>query len=137
MASALLRSRTRLEAVNQAITDGWLQIPPSLVNSEPEKIELQLAKDYSQRFGAGEAEAMAISKCRNWVLATDDGAARRFSQTQGIRLTGTLGILIKATSVERLTIFEADAIHACMIELGYRSPLPYQNGISSFLESRE
>lgn len=130
-----LRSRTRLQAINQALEHGWLQFPDEEVNPDEEVVELRLALEYGQRFGAGEAEAMAIARTRNWVFASDDGSARRFAKEQGIRVTGTLGVLVKAVSVERLSVFNADAIHAHMIDEGYRSPLPYENGISSFLNN--
>lgn len=129
-----LRSRTRLQAVNQALEEGWLQFPNSDVNPSDEVLELRLALEYGQRFGAGEAEAMAIARTRGWILATDDGEARRFSQERGIRLTGSLGILIKATQQQVVQITEADALHARMIDEGYRSPLPYENGISTYLD---
>lgn len=128
-----LRGRTRLQAINQALDDGWLQIPSSEVNPGDDIVELRLALEYSQRFGAGEAEAMAIARTRGWVFASDDGPARRFAKERSIKLTGTLGILIKATSAEILSLSDANAIHARMIDEGYRSPLPYENGISSFL----
>jgi predicted nucleic acid-binding protein len=128
-----LRGRTRLQVVNQALDEGWLQIPRSEVNPGDDIGELQLALEYGQRFGAGEAEAMAIARTRGWVFASDDGAARRFAKEHSIRLTGTLGILVKATSVGILSLSDADGIHARMIDEGYRSPLPYENGISSFL----
>lgn len=127
-----LRGRTRLQAINQALDDGWLQVPSSEVNPGDDIVELRLALEYGQRFGAGEAEAMAIARTRDWVFASDDGAARRFAQERSIRLTGTLGILVKATSIEILSLSDADAIHARMIDEGYRSPLSYENGISSF-----
>jgi predicted nucleic acid-binding protein len=128
-----LRGRTRLQAVNQALEEGWLQFPSSEVNPGEEVMELRLASEYGQRFGAGEAESMAYALRRDWVFATDDGPARRFARERGICLTGTLGILVKATSVEILSLSDADAIHARMIDEGYRSPLPYENGISGYL----
>ena len=128
-----LRSRTRLQAVNQAIEEGWLQFPNNDVNPDDEILELRLALEYGQRFGVGESEAMAIARTRGWVLATDDGQARRFAQERDIRLTGSLGILIKATEQEIVSLIEADALHARMIDEGYRSPLSYENGISSYL----
>lgn len=128
-----LRSRTRLQAVNQALEEGWLQFPDYEANPGDEVLELRLALEYGQRFGAGEAEAMAVARTRSWVLATDDGEARRFAQERGIRLTGSLGILIKATQQEIFGLIEADTLHARMIDEGYRSPLPYENGISGYL----
>jgi predicted nucleic acid-binding protein len=89
--------------------------------------------EYGERFGAGEAEAMAIARTRGWIFASDDGAARRIARESGIGLTGTLGILVKATSVAILSLSDADSLHARMIDEGYRSPVPYENGISRFL----
>lgn len=127
-----LRSRTRLQAVSQAIAEGWLKFPNNDVESSDEVVELRLALEYGQRLGAGEAEAMAIARNRGWVLATDDREARRFAQERGVRLTGSLGILIKAVQQEIIGLEEADALHARMIDEGYRSPLSYENGISNY-----
>jgi len=132
-----LRSRTRLQAVNQAIERGWLQFPNNNVDPSDEVLELRLAWEYGQGFGEGEAEAMAIARTRGWILATDDGKARRFCQENGIRLTGSLGILIKATQQEIVTLTEADALHARMIDEGYRSPLDYDRGIYNYLNRQD
>lgn len=131
--SARLQNRTKLEEINQALDDGWLQTPSDEVNPNDDAVELRLTLEYSQRFGAGESEAMAIARNRNWVFASDDGAARNFAKERGIRLTGTLGILVKAVKNQILCLSLADAIHAHMIDEGYRSPLSYENGISSYL----
>lgn len=131
--SPALLSRNRLQAVNQAIEEGWLQIPIQDIDSRDKMLEIKLALEYGEQFGAGEAEAMAIARTRDWILATDDGKARRFSQENGIRLTGSLGILIKATQQEIVSLTEADALHARMIDEGYRSPLGHDRGISKYL----
>ncbi len=131
--SASLKNRNKLREINQALDDGWLQTPPDEVNPNDDAVELRLTLEYSQRFGAGESEAMAIAHNRNWVFASDDGAARNFAKQRGIRLTGTLGILIKAVKNKILCLSVADAIHAQMIDEGYRSPLSYENGISIYL----
>ena len=128
-----LLSRTRLQAITQAIEDGWLMLPPINVNLSDKLLEERITIEYGQRFGAGEAESMALARTRNWVFASDDSKARQFSQEQGIQVTGTLGILVKATSLFLIDLPEADALHTHMIDEGYRSPLPYRNGISSLL----
>lgn len=131
-----LRSRIRLQAINQALEEGWLQFPSNNVDPYEEVLELRLALEYGQRFGAGEAEAMGIARTRNWVLATDDREARRFAQELGVHITGSLGILIKANQKGVIGLTEADALHAQMIDEGYRSPLNYDNGISSYLNRK-
>lgn len=94
---------------------------------------MKRAVEYGQQLGAGEAEAMAIARTRHWLLATDDGQARKIAQAEGIRLTGSLGILIKATQQAMIQLPEADLLHRRMIDEGYRSPLNYENGISLYL----
>lgn len=131
--SANLKNRTKLEEINKALENGWLQTPSDEVNPNDDAVELRLNLEYSQRFGAGESEAMASARNRNWVFASDDGIARKFAQERGIRLTGTLGILIKAVKNKILCLSLADAIHAKMMDEGYRSPLSYKNGISTYL----
>lgn len=91
-------------------------------------LELSLALFLSKRLGPPQ-----IAYTRGWMLATDDGQARKFAKTQGIRLTGSLGILIKAAEQGVVSLTEANALHARMIDQGYRSPLLYENGISDHL----
>ncbi len=131
--SANLKNRTKLDEINKALEDGWLQTPSDRVNPSDNTVELRLTLEYCQRFGAGESEAMAIARHRNWVFASDDGSARKFAQERDIRLTGTLGILVKAVKSKILCLSIADVIHAQMIDEGYRSPLSYENSISSYL----
>lgn len=69
----------------------------------------------------------------NWVFAFDRPPARNFARTRKIRLTGTLGILVKVAKASILSASEADFIHAGMINQGYRSPLLPIKGVSSFL----
>lgn len=130
--SASLKNRTKLREINQALDDGWLQTPPNEVNPNDDAVELRLTLEYRQRFG-GESEAITIARNRNWVFASDDGIARNFAKERGIRLTGTLSILVKAVKSQILCLSLADAIHAQMINEGYRSFLSYENGISSYL----
>ncbi|MEA5574455.1 nuclease [Calothrix sp. UHCC 0171] len=131
--SASSKNRTKLEQINQALDDGWLRSPSDEVNPNDDAVELRLNLEYSQRFGAGESEAMAIARNRGWVFASDDGAARKFAKEQSISITGTLGILVKAVKNKILCLSLADAIHRQMVDEGYRSPLSYENGISTYL----
>lgn len=46
---------------------------------------------------AGEAEVLALGLgSSNPLLLLDDGAARRYAKTLGLRFTGTLGLLLRA-----------------------------------------
>ncbi len=71
----------------------------------------------------GEAECLAIAKQRAWVFASDDLAARRLAQHEGITVSGTLGVLQKLVAMHLLTLDEADALLAVMVARGYRAPV--------------
>ncbi len=48
--------------------------------------------------GAGEREALALALTTpNALLLLDDGRARRFGRLLGLRMTGTVGVLARAT----------------------------------------
>lgn len=128
-------SRTKLQEINQALQEGWMKTPSDDINPNDEAVELQLTLEYSKRFGAGESEAMGIAHNRNWVFASDDGAARKCAKERGIRLTGSIGILVKAVKSKFLSLSVADTVHARMIDEGYHSPLSSENGISIYLNT--
>lgn len=46
--------------------------------------------------GAGEREAIALAREHGAILVVDDAAARRRARVEGLRLTGTLGVLVLA-----------------------------------------
>jgi len=129
-----LHSRTRLQLVDRAIRSGWLKLPPSETNPRDEVLELRLTQEYGQRFGAGESESMAIAYCRKWVFASDCRRARDFAKERKIKVTGSIGILVKAVTEGAIALDVADAIHGRMIDEEYRSPLPYEQGISTYLK---
>lgn len=67
--------------------------------------------------GAGEREALALA-IPNALLLLDDGHARRFGRLLGIRMTGTVGVLARATReglVPRLA-----PLLDCLDALGFR-----------------
>ena len=69
--------------------------------------------------GAGEREALALALATpNALLLLDDGHARRYGQLLGLRMTGTVGVLARATReglVPRLA-----PLLDCLDALGFR-----------------
>lgn len=129
-----LHSRTRLQAVDRALESGWLRLADSETEPSDEVVEPRLTYEYSKRFGACESESMAIAYCRGWIFASDCRRARDFAKERSIKVTGSIGILVKAVTEEAIALDVADALHARMIDEEYRSPLPYEQGISTYLK---
>ena len=111
-----------LQDVTDSLTplrsDGWLPIVPLETAGEQ-----GLYAELSQALGPGEASCLAVAVARQLTLATDDLAARRAAAARGVKLTGTLGILVRLVREKHLTLAEANNILTDMIALHYRTPV--------------
>lgn len=83
------------------------------VVSSPTVVLLALATD----LGKGESEAIAIAHERDALLILDDALARRHASLIGVRLTGTLGVLLKAKEEGQISLVMP--LVSRMTELGF------------------
>jgi len=107
-----------LAGIQEALRHGWLK-EISLSRTE----EKALFQPMSVSLGLGEASSIALAKARRLLFACDDRAARREAGILGVKLTGTLGILRKATQKRTISQKEGDTILAKMISRGFHSPV--------------
>lgn len=112
------RGHPGLSAVRVAVSAGWLA-EVALTTRE----EMRLFEALSVSLGLGEASSIALARERGLVFACDDKAARREAALAGVRLTGTIGILLRAVKEHLLTSKEADARLTKMIRAGFYSPV--------------
>jgi len=83
-----LRHSAAAQSLDAAFSDGWLQVTP-LLHPVPGHLGAGLH--------AGEAEALALALERHADLTLlDDGDARRRATEAGLRISGVLGILLRA-----------------------------------------
>ena len=66
---------------------------------------------------------MAVAGTRKHVFACDDRAARKEADLLGIKLTGTIGILVKAVHGKIIGGKKADEILKSMIRHGFYAPI--------------
>ena len=66
----------------------WLQVQAP--------IDTALVVALGLAVGKGEAEAIALAVERRWLLILDDRKARRWAKRLGLRVIGTVGILLRA-----------------------------------------
>lgn len=98
--------------------DGWITVLPL---ESPQ--EQALYVEFSSSLGAGEASGLVLALVRSLTLATDDRAARRLATKRGIKLTGTVGILVRLVREGHLTLESGNDLLGQMIKLRYRSPV--------------
>lgn len=110
---------SRLRVVLRSLSpEGWLAV----VTPEAAE-ERSLYVNLLATLGAGEASCLAVGRMRNMVVATDDRAARLKAVEQGIRVTGTLGILVRLVQEGIMPLPLANELLAQMIQQGYHSPV--------------
>lgn len=107
-----------LDEIKEAIMEGWLL--EVTLNGNAERA---LFDSISVSFGLGEASSMAVAKARKYLFACDDRAARKEAESLGIRLTGTIGIIVKAISTGMITGRKGDEILKSMIRHGFYAPV--------------
>ncbi len=97
---------------------GWIHL-----TGFASEMELHYLGTFPKRLHKGEASCLAIAKVRNWLLLTDDLAARQEAERLKIRLSGLLGCLVLAVERQICSLDTANALLLMMIQRGYRSPL--------------
>jgi predicted nucleic acid-binding protein len=108
----------RLEEIPKAVQAGWLRESGLRTGSEK-----RLFASLSRSLGLGEAASIALAKGRGFVFASDYRTARAEALALDVRLTGTLGILIKAARTKVCDVRTADTYLSGMIEAGFYSPV--------------
>ena len=104
-----------MERANQGVWIGILVPEPT--------DEHRLRVEFDDHLDAGEASCLALAVSRGLTLVTDDLAACRLAKERNVPVTGTLGILIRLVRSSALSLSEANAILADMIQRRYRSPV--------------
>jgi len=107
------------EAAGLVPRQGWSWLP--LTDLTP--AEAALAAGYRKIVDAGEADCLAVAVTRNGRFLSDDMAARRLAQAEGVTVSGTLGVLLHLIEQHHLTLATADALLAQMRQAGYRAPV--------------
>lgn len=86
-------------------------------------VEMPHYSQLLQRLNAGEAACLAVALERHCRVLTDDRDARELARRLQIPLSGTLGVLVRLTDIQHLSVDEADHLLHNMIAAGYRSPV--------------
>ena len=75
--------------------------PPSIDCYSSEKVKSPMVRLLSLdlNLGRGEAESIALASEKGLRLVLDDLKARKVAENLGIKITGTIGILLKAESL--------------------------------------
>ncbi len=85
--------------------------------------EESLFANLSKRLGAGEASCLAIAIHRKHDLLSDDMAVRKIALQEGVRLSGSVGVLLELIRMGRISLEMGNKILKGFIRHGYFSPV--------------
>lgn len=117
------------EVYNEVVTrGGTLSGAEEVASAEWIKVENVKSRiaveSLSITLGKGEAEAIVLAKERGALLIIDDGDGRRTAELLGLKITGTVGILLLASANGKLdfrkTIDELMAVGFRLSEREYK-----------------
>jgi predicted nucleic acid-binding protein len=97
---------------------GWIRL--TSVTGEQ---ELRLLGQLPRRLHSGEASCLAIAKHRDWIVLTDDLAARKEAARLGVRVSGSVGCLVLAVEQEIWSLEQANHWLNVLRKHNYRSPV--------------
>lgn len=100
----------------------WLEVL-TLVDSK----EKSLFEIFSKRLGVGESSCLAIAISRGYDLLSDDMAVRKIAMHEGVRLSGSIGVLLELIRTNRISIEKGNTILSGFIKHGYFSPVDKLN----------
>ncbi len=98
--------------------NGWITLTGPI--SPAEFAQIAALPVYLHR---GEASSIALAAQRDWLFLTDDRTARTIARRQGVRISGTLGCLLRAIPQHSVSVEDANQWLGLMIAHGYRAPI--------------
>lgn len=100
-----------LFGAKEVVSQDWIKV---------EEVRNRIAVDsLSMILGKGESEAIVLAKERNMLLVIDDGEGRKIAESLGLKITGTIGLLLLAAGEGKLDLKQTiDELMAVGFRLG-------------------
>lgn len=102
---------------------GWLQL---VSMDEP---ALRVFGDLPAKLHQGERACLAIAHQGDWLVLTDDRAARAEAQRQSIAISGSIGCLVLSVERGHTSLDQANHLLARMVAYGYHAPVSDLTGL--------
>jgi len=91
--------------------------------------------NFCKKLGKGEASCLAIAISRGHDLLSDDMAVRKIALREGVRFSGSIGVLLELTRMGRIGLEKGNEILNGFIKCGYYSPVNKLDGLTLPLSS--
>lgn len=104
-------------AIKECIDQGWIKI------SKLDEKEIRLCRkmvEHAFEIHFGEAQAITLARKIGVLLLMDESSGRTFAETLGLKVRGTLHVIMKALREKLLDNAEAKEIVLTLVSKGFR-----------------
>ena len=103
--------------IKECINEGWIKL--CKLNSKDKSI-LQKISKHSFEIHSGEAQAIVLAREMNLLLLMDESAGRAFAEAWGLKVKGTIYVVISALRKGVIDEAEAKEMVLTMVTKGFR-----------------
>jgi len=103
--------------IKEGVGEGWIKV--SKLNEK----EVELCRrivEHTSEIHLGEAQAIILARGKDALLLMDESSGRAFAETWGLRVRGTLYVLLRALREGMLGKEEAREVVLELVEKGFR-----------------
>lgn len=104
-------------AIKECVDQGWIKISKL---DEKEITNSQKMTEQVFEIHLGEAQAIILARKKAALLLMDESSGRAFAETFGLKVKGTLYVIMKALEEELLDKAEAKDIVLALVSKGFR-----------------
>ena len=104
-------------AIKECVDQGWIKT--SKLNEREIKLCQRMA-EHAFEIHLGEAQAIILARGTGALLLMDESSGRAFAETLGLKVRGTLYVIMKALREELLDRTEAKEIVLALVSKGFR-----------------
>jgi predicted nucleic acid-binding protein len=108
---------TDAQTIKECINEGWIKL--SKLNPKGQSM-LQKISEYAFEIYSGEAQAIVLAREMKFLLLMDESAGRAFAQAWGLKVKGTIYVIISALRKGLISEIEAKETVLTMVTKGFR-----------------
>lgn len=108
---------TDAQTIKECISEGWIKLYE--LNSK-NQVLLQKISGYASEIHLGEAQAIVLARELKLLLLMDESAGRAFAQAWGLKVKGTIYVIISALRKGFISETEAKETVLTMVTKGFR-----------------
>ena len=108
---------TDAQVIKECVNEGWIKL--AKLNSKDQSL-LQKISEHAFEIHSGEAEAIVLAREMKCLLLMDESAGRAFAEAWGLKVKGTIYVIISGLRGGLISETEAKETVLTMVTKGFR-----------------